>query len=126
MNVEQQAKLWGQIVTKSSRDERFRKQLLADPAAAVKEAGLELPPGVKLRVVENTDTLLHVAIPPLESDKELSEEELQVVAGGRLAPGLVSGLAKVFGWNSGQIGQILDAQEPAGDDDVIQLKPFPS
>ena len=69
MNAEQQAKLWGQIVTKASQDENFRQRLLADPANVVKEFDVELPAGVQLRVVENTDQVLHLALPPLAASR---------------------------------------------------------
>ena len=84
MNAEQQAKQWGQIVAKAGQDEMFRKRLLADPSTVVKEFGVEVPAGVQLRVVENTDQVLHLALLPLagQQDKELSDEELEGVAGG--------------------------------------------
>jgi hypothetical protein len=90
MNAEQQAKQWGQIVTKASQDEKFRKQLLADPATVVKEFGLELPAGVQLRVLENTDQVLHLVLPPLQTDKELSDAELEGVAGGLVVNAIIA------------------------------------
>lgn len=81
MKAEQHSKLWGQIVAKAWQDESLKKRLLADPAAVLKEYGIEVPPGVQLRVVENTDQILHLTLPS-KPTRELSENELERVAAG--------------------------------------------
>jgi hypothetical protein len=90
MNTEQQAKQWGQIVTKASQDVKFRNRLLADPATVVKESGLEVPAGVQLRVLENSDYVLHLVLPPLQTEKELSDAELEGVAGGLVVNAIIA------------------------------------
>jgi hypothetical protein len=65
-------KEWAQIVGKAWADDKFRQQLLANPAAVLKENGITLPAGVTVNVLEN------MANP----SGELSEEELTKVAGG--------------------------------------------
>lgn len=82
MNAEQQSKLWGQIVAKAWSDETFKKRLLAEPAVVLKEHGVEVQPGYQVKIVEDTDTLLHLNLPPKPTAEELSEEELANVAGG--------------------------------------------
>ena len=73
---------WGQIVSKTWTDESFKKRLLADPATILKEHGLEVPPGVQVKIVENTDKVFHLTLPPKSSAQELSEADLAAIAGG--------------------------------------------
>jgi hypothetical protein len=84
MKAEQQKVWWGQIVDRAWRDEAFRRRLLADPAAVLGEHGLEVQPGVQVRVVEDTDRVVHLTRPRRPaSPGEVSEEELASVAAGR-------------------------------------------
>ena len=84
MSEEQQGiNQWGQIVAKAWQDDAFKKRLLADPAAVLKEQGLELPAGTQIRVVENTDQVIHLTLPAKPLERELSEAELEGVAGGK-------------------------------------------
>jgi hypothetical protein len=53
--------------------------------AVFQEVGLEAPQGVQVRVVENTDQILHFTLPAKPSTDELSEDELESVAGGFIA-----------------------------------------
>lgn len=82
MISEQQIDQWGQIVTKAWQDEKFKNRLLAEPAVVFKEFGIQVPAGVQLRVVENTDRLVHLTIPAQPREGELSDAELEGVAGG--------------------------------------------
>ena len=75
----------GQITAKAWSDADFKRRLLSDPAAVLKDYGLAVPPDVKIKVVEDTDTLMHLALPPKPTGKELSEEDLAAVAGGAMA-----------------------------------------
>jgi hypothetical protein len=63
-------------------DEGFKRRLLSDPAASLKEKGVEIPLGVEVRIVEDTDTVQHLVLPIKPSSKELSDEQLVGVAGG--------------------------------------------
>lgn len=73
------------ITAKAWSDADFKKRLLSDPVAVLKDYGLTLPPDVKVKVVEDTATLFHLSLPPKPTDEELSEEDLAAVAGGVLA-----------------------------------------
>ena len=85
MKSEQPNVQWGQIVAQAWRDEAFRKRLLADPAAVLKEQGLEVPPGVQVLVVEDTEQVIHLTLPRQPaSPGEVSDEELATVAAGRI------------------------------------------
>lgn len=82
MNTEQFGHQWGQIVAKAWQDEKFKKRLLAEPAAVLQQYGMEMPAGVQVRVQEDTHEILHLTIPPKPSSQELSDAELDGVAGG--------------------------------------------
>jgi hypothetical protein len=69
------------VVERARSDRQFRAALISDPAAAVRQAfGVEIPPDVQLRVLEETPTTLYIVLPP--EAEELSEEDLARVAGG--------------------------------------------
>ena len=57
-------------------------RLMAEPAAVLREAGIELPAGQQVRVVENTDQVVHLVLP--QQPRELSDEQLEQVAGGMI------------------------------------------
>ena len=71
----------GKIIARAWRDPAFKASVLADPHAALKEAGVDVPAGVTVKVVENTDTHVHLVLPPKPSG-ELSDEALARVAAG--------------------------------------------
>lgn len=75
----------GRIIGRAWEDKEFEKALLADPCAAIqKAAGIEIPPGVTVQVVQETEDTLYLVIPlsPLGAEGELSDEALAKVAGG--------------------------------------------
>lgn len=53
-----------QLVAKAWADESFKQRLLADPVAVLKAEGLELPAGLTVKVLENTDKVFHLVLPP--------------------------------------------------------------
>jgi hypothetical protein len=72
---------YGKVVARAWRDPAFKAKLKADPEAALKEAGVALPAGLKVTVVENTAQHFHLILPPKPS-AELSDQQLDKVAGG--------------------------------------------
>jgi len=80
MNAEDPEKKVNELVAKCWEDEGFKQQLMADPVATLRAQGVELPPGMKIQVVENTDQAFTLVIPPKPDD--LSDEELDAVVGG--------------------------------------------
>ena len=72
---------YAKLVARAWSDPAFKAKLLSDPAAALAEAGMELPADVSVKVVENTDTVVHFVLPPAP-DEELNEEALDKFAAG--------------------------------------------
>jgi hypothetical protein len=74
--------VFDKIIAKSWRDPAFKAQLIADPVAACKAEGMDVPDGMTMTVVEDNDTHVHLVLPPAPTD-EISDEALESVAGGR-------------------------------------------
>jgi len=64
-------------------DADARAKFLADPKAALAEAGLDLPKWVQVTAVEGEKPAMTITLPPmLDPDAELSDEALESVSGG--------------------------------------------
>jgi hypothetical protein len=73
MEPEEHARRVSKIIAKAWIDEGFKARLLADPATTLKEEGLEISPGVKVQIVEDTANVQHLLLPAKPSTEELSE-----------------------------------------------------
>jgi hypothetical protein len=80
------AEIERRLIERSLEDESFRQRLLADPKGTLEEKlGTRLPEGVQIRAVEETADTIYLVLPsssPLGGTRELSDSELEVVAGG--------------------------------------------
>ena len=63
------------ILNRAWKDKTFKKRLLEDPHGALKDEGIKVPKGVRLKVVENTAKVRHMVIPK-KPRKPIKEEEL--------------------------------------------------
>ena len=72
------------VAARTMTDAAFRKKFLADPKGTLKETlGVDLGK-IKFVVHEETADTVHVSVPPFrKAGDELSDDELEAVAGGR-------------------------------------------
>jgi hypothetical protein len=91
IKVQEKLKKWSQLVAHVWDDEQLKQRLVHNPAAVLRENGLEVPAGVEIRVVENTDKVHYLVLPPkpLDSASELTSEQIDAVVGGKLIELLV-------------------------------------
>jgi hypothetical protein len=69
------------------KDDALKQRFLSDPHAVLAEHGMDVPEGINVNVVENTDTTVHITMPAApDGHRELSDEELANAAGGALGP----------------------------------------
>ena len=81
------AEMERRLIERSLEDDIFRQQLLTDPKAIVeREVGMELPEEVRVVAVEETADTIYLVLPFRSTDDldagELSDQELEAVAGG--------------------------------------------
>jgi len=89
MEFTQQQKLYAEIVQKVWEDAEFKKELVANPVATIEKfigKKLNLPEGKTLVIRDQTDeSAVYINIPAApkgSTDTQLSEEQLEAVAGG--------------------------------------------
>jgi hypothetical protein len=58
------ASFYESIIMPTMRSPTFRARLLEEPEAVLSEFGFALPEGVAIRFLENTETTIHIVIPP--------------------------------------------------------------
>ena len=86
-SLEEQQEAVQKIQERAVVDADFRQRTLADPASVVHEvSGKTLPDGFTLRAVSNDNADLTLVLPDPEAEmEELSDTDLEQVAGGRCA-----------------------------------------
>jgi len=75
---------WARLVAQVWADDQLKQRLLTSPAAVLKEFGATIPEGMEVRVVENTEKVVHLTLPakPLGDVTELTGSQLDGVVGG--------------------------------------------
>jgi hypothetical protein len=75
-----QRRRWGRIVARAWDDDGFRRRLLNEPASVLIEEGMDLPPGVAVKVIEgnNPDTTDEhcFRLPPRPAASDLVHDNL--------------------------------------------------
>src|SRR5262245_16943545 len=67
---------YSKITAQAWSDPAYKARLIADPARVLREAGIDVPAGMKVKAVENTGDTAHFILPAPPVDGELSEESL--------------------------------------------------
>ena len=79
--------LEARLTAKAREDEAFKQTLLSDPKAVIAgELGREFPAGLEIEVLEETATKIYLVLPAKSSEGELSDAQIEAIAGGGLAP----------------------------------------
>src|SRR5690606_1982699 len=63
-------------------DEAIKTRLLREPAEVLEEYDIPLPEGVQVRLVENTDKVIHLVLPSEPPGKELTDAQLSQISAG--------------------------------------------
>ncbi|MFY7672170.1 NHLP leader peptide family RiPP precursor [Tenacibaculum sp. MEBiC06402] len=108
MNTSETKKLLSAVVSKAWESETFKAQLIENPAAAIESLtgkSMTIPAGKKLVVRDQTkDSTIYLNIPKKidMEDLELSDEQLEAVAGGGAIKDAVVDLVDAIQewWNS--------------------------
>jgi hypothetical protein len=70
------------LIAKAEADPAFRKALIKDAKKAIEaEFGMKFPPGMELKVLEETPLTNYLVLPPA-LNAELSDNELDAASGG--------------------------------------------
>src|SRR5687767_16034837 len=76
---------FGEIISKCWGDADFKKRFVSDPKKVLAEYGMEVPEGINVKVVENTDDTMYLTLPPKPDRSEESrvgDNQLDAVSGG--------------------------------------------
>jgi Nitrile hydratase, alpha chain len=73
------------LIVKAWQDISFKQELLSNPKSVLEKEGISLPESIKVQVVEEDTNTFYLVIPVKpNTEAELSEAELEAVAGGYL------------------------------------------
>jgi hypothetical protein len=87
------AEIERRLIQRSMEDEDFRQKLIDDPKGALgQKLGERLPEGVEVRAVQESADTIYLVLPSTsavgDEGGEISDEALEVVAGGEATCGM--------------------------------------
>ena len=68
-NQEERNRQMQQIIGKCWSEEAFKQKLVADPHATLAAEGVHIPTAVKITVLSNTASTMHLVIPEMQDDR---------------------------------------------------------
>ena len=84
IDLEEVEPVAGKVIKRALADEAFRARLLSDPKPAIAEAtNVTLPMSLEIHVYEDTQAVKHLVLPVNPMNEELSDFELEMIAGGK-------------------------------------------
>jgi hypothetical protein len=91
--IERGRKRLTDVLVRSATDAQFRQLLLSDSRTALgQQLGREVPESVSIAFIEAAPGTATIVLPdPVDADAELSETELEAVAGGATPAAVVIG-----------------------------------
>jgi hypothetical protein len=105
--------LWDKIVEQAQKNPKYYDLLMSDPRLLMeKQLGMSIPANVNIKVVEETPDTYYIVLPHTTREgAELSDSDLEKVAGGKGSPidaigGALGGIGSAIG---GVVGGIGDA-----------------
>jgi hypothetical protein len=71
---------YAKVIARAWTDEAFKARLLSDPASALADMGIRVPLGVTVRVLENVPGTVHLVLPQVPFEGDLSDYDLEKLA----------------------------------------------
>ena len=68
------------------KDDALKQRFMRDPKAVLAEHGMDVPEGMDVKVVENSDNTVHITMPMAPRGNELHDNELTSAPGGGTDP----------------------------------------
>ncbi len=70
-------KEWAKVIAQAWADEDFKNKLFSDPTAVLKDNGIDVPEGLKVKLVEDKENEVTIPFPARPSDLSGEPEALQ-------------------------------------------------
>lgn len=102
MELTKEQKVMQQVISKAWTDPDFKKQLVTSPLTAIQKLtgeSITLPKGKTMTVADQSDpSVVYLNIPPQPDldDVELTDADLELVAGGVYPIGIIGGCFPTF------------------------------